>query len=406
MKSNINNYSEIGALKEVLVHTPGDEIRRISPERLDELLFSAVLEPDEAIKEHKAFCKILEDSGVKVIQLSDLAAETYDQLDDKTKDQFIEEWLDQSEPKLNKELREKVKKFIVSSKNSKEMIRRMMSGVLAEEIGIKQEKAIVVDPMPNLYFTRDPFASIGNGISLNSMKYATRRREVIFSKLIFSHHPKYKNTPRFFDSSDSNKSQGTIEGGDIFIYNEKTLVIGNSERTNHEAILSIAKNIKNDPECKFEKIIAINVPPMQNLMHLDTWLTMLDHNKFLYSPNMLSVLKFWELDLTKNDLKMVEKNSSLKDMLKSIIGEEPILIPIAGKNANEIDINIETHFDGTNYLVITPGVVVGYGRNVKTAKPLTEAGIKVLTFEGNQLSLGMGSARCMSMPLYRENLKK
>lgn len=406
MKNNINNYSEIGALKEVLVHTPGDEIRRVSPERLDELLFSAVLEPDEAIKEHESFCKILEDSGVKVIQLSDLTAETYDQLDDKTKDQFIEEWLDQSEPKLNKELREKVKKFIVSSKNSKEMIRRMMSGVLAEEIGVKQEKAIVVDPMPNLYFTRDPFASIGNGISLNSMKYATRRREVIFSKLIFSHHPKYKNTPRFFDSSDSSKSQGTIEGGDIFIYNEKTLVIGNSERTNHEAILSIGKNIKNDPECKFEKIIAINVPPMPNLMHLDTWLTMLDHNKFLYSPNMLSVLKFWELDLTKNDLKMVEKNSSLKDMLKSIIGEEPILIPIAGKNANEIDINIETHFDGTNYLVITPGVVVGYDRNVKTAKALTEAGIKVLTFEGNQLSLGMGSARCMSMPLYRENLKK
>ena len=145
---------------------------------------------------------------------------------------------------------------------------------------------------------------------------------------------------------------------------------------------------------------------MPNLMHLDTWLTMLDHNKFLYSPNMLSVLKFWELDLTKSDLKMIEKNSSLKDMLKSIIGEEPILIPIAGKEANEIDINIETHFDGTNYLVITPGVVVGYDRNAKTSQALKDAGIKVLAFEGNQLSLGMGSARCMSMPLYRENLKK
>lgn len=406
MKNNINIYSEIGTLKEVLVHTPGNEIRRVSPERLEELLFSAVLEPDEAIKEHKSFCKILEDLGVKVIQLSDLTAETYDLLDDKIKDQFIEEWLDQSEPKLNKELREKVKKFILSSKNSREMIRKMMSGVLAEEIGIKQDKALVVDPMPNLYFTRDPFASIGNGISLNSMKYSTRRREVIFSKLIFSYHPKYKNTPRFFDSSDLSKSQGTIEGGDIFIYNEKTLVIGNSERTNHEAILSIGKNIKKDPECKFEKIIAINVPPMPNLMHLDTWLTMLDHNKFLYSPNMLSVLKFWELDLTKSDLKMIEKNSSLKDMLKSIIGEEPILIPIAGKEANEIDINIETHFDGTNYLVITPGVVVGYDRNAKTSQALKDAGIKVLAFEGNQLSLGMGSARCMSMPLYRENLKK
>ncbi len=406
MKNSINNYSEIGTLKEVLVHTPGNEIRRISPERLDELLFSAILEPDEAIREHKEFCKVLEDSGVKVIQLVDLTAETYDQLDSKIKEQFIEEWLDQAEPKLTKENRDKVKKFIISSKNSREMIRRMMAGVLAEEIDVKQDKALIVDPMPNLYFTRDPFATIGNGISLNAMKYSTRRREVIFSKLIFTYHPKYKNTPRFFDSSDLNKSKGTIEGGDIFIYNEKTLVIGNSERTNHEAILSIGKNIKNDPECKFEKIIAINVPAMPNLMHLDTWLTMLDHNKFLYSPNMLSVLKFWELDLTKDELKMIEKNSSLNDMLKSIIGEEPILIPIAGKSANEIDINVETHFDGTNYLVITPGVVVGYDRNIKTAKALKEAGIKVLTFEGNQLSLGMGSARCMSMPLYRENLKK
>lgn len=404
MKNNINVYSEIGTLKEVLVHTPGDEIRYIAPSRLDELLFSAILQPEAAIAEHKAFVKILKDNGVKVVQLVDLTAKTYDDASNDVKDQFIEEWLDQAEPVLDSKMRIKVKKYLKSFKSSKDMIRKMMSGILAEELNVKQENPLVVDPMPNLYFQRDPFASIGNGISLNSMKYKTRQREVIFARFIFTHNSKYKNTPRFFDSGDKSFSAGTIEGGDVFIYNKKTLVIGNSERTNHEAIMAIAKNIKNDPNCEFERIVAINVPPMPNLMHLDTWLTMLDYDKFLYSPNMLGVLKIWEVDLNEANLELEEKDVTLEELLTSIVGKKPILVPIAGKGANQIDIDVETHFDGTNYLVISPGVVVGYDRNKKTQKALEEAGIKVLPFEGNQLSLGMGSARCMSMPLYREDV--
>jgi arginine deiminase len=81
------------------------------------------------------------------------------------------------------------------------------------------------------------------------------------------------------------------------------------------------------------------------------------------------------------------------------------MIPIGGENASQMDIDIETHFDGTNYLVIAPGVVVGYDRNRKTAQALRDAGITVLDFNGNQLSLGMGSSRCMSMPLIREDVK-
>lgn len=402
MKS-INVYSEIGTLKEVLVHTPGDEIRYVDPDRLEELLFSAVLEADRAIIEHKRFVKILKDNGVKVIQLSDLTAQTYDKASPEVQNEFIEEWLDQALPKLDSSKRDKVKKHLKTFK-TKRMIRKMMSGITAEELNIKQDNPLIVDPMPNLYFTRDPFASIGNGVSLNSMKYQTRKRETIFSRFIFTHNEKYKQTPRYFEPTKD--SQGTIEGGDIFIYNSKTLVIGNSERTNHEAILEIAKNIKNNPDCKFEKIIAINVPAMPNLMHLDTWLTMLDYDKFLYSPNMLSVLKFWEIDLKKDKIELIEKNDSLEKMLTSIIGKKPILIPVANKGADKISIDIETHFDATNYLAIKPGVVVGYNRNKKTEQALKNAGIKVFSFRGNQLSLGMGSARCMSMPLIREDIKK
>lgn len=400
--SKINVYSEIGELKEVLVHTPGDEIRRISPSRLDELLFSAILEPNEAIKEHKGFLKILQDKGIKVIQLSDLVAETYTyHATQKEREAFIEKWLDEAEPALTKDLRAKVKSYVLSKEGTPvAMVRTMMAGVSKQELNVKSETELVVDPMPNLYFTRDPFASAGNGISLNNMKYVTRKRETIFAEFIFATHPDYKTTPHWFDRLD----EGNIEGGDVFIYNKDTLVIGVSERTNKEAILTIAKKIKNNKEAKFKKIVAINVPPMPNLMHLDTWLTMVDKDKFLYSPNMLSVLKVWEIDLSK-EIEMVETNKPLADVLESIIGVKPVLIPIAGKGATQLDIDIETHFDGTNYLTIAPGVVVGYSRNIKTEAALRAAGVTVLSFEGNQLSLGMGSARCMSMPLVREDVK-
>ncbi|KKB26882.1 Arginine deiminase [Mycoplasmopsis meleagridis] len=400
--SKINVYSEIGVLKEVLVHTPGDEIRRISPSRLDELLFSAILQPEQAIKEHQSFVKILQDRGIKVIQLSDLVAETYVKYaTSKEKESFIEKWLDEATPALNSENRARVKNYITAMQGQPvKMVRAMMAGVSKQELNIESDVELIVDPMPNLYFTRDPFASAGNGISLNNMKYVVRKRETIFAEFIFSIHPEYKQTPHWFDRLD----KGNIEGGDVFIYNKDTLVIGVSERTNKEAILTIAEHIKNNKEAKFKKIVAINVPPMPNLMHLDTWLTMVDKNKFLYSPNMLSVLKIWEIDLSK-EIKMVETSKPLADVLESIIGEKPILIPIAGENASQLDIDIETHFDGTNYLTIAPGVVVGYSRNVKTEAALKAAGVTVYSFDGNQLSLGMGSGRCMSMPLVREDVK-
>lgn len=401
-EQKINVYSEIGQLKRVLVHRPGKELSYLTPKRLDELLFSAILEVETAQKEHDAFTNILRKEGVEVIELADFVAETYDEATNEAKNDFIERWLDESSPKLSKDMRQKVKDYILSFK-TREMVDLMMAGITSWDLGVDSSNGeLIVDPMPNLYFTRDPYASIGNGASINRMKYLTRQRETLFADFIFSNNKNYKNTPLYFSRQDKTP----IEGGDIFVYNEKTLVMGVSERTELKTIETIGQNIKNNKDCKFEKIIAINVPPMPNLMHLDTWLTMLDTNKFLYSPNMLGVLKIWEINLLDDKIKAIEQKKDIKTVLKEIIGEEPILIPIGGEGASQIDIDVETHFDGTNYLVISPGVVVGYDRNKKTEAALKKAGIKVLSFTGNQLSLGMGSARCMSMPLYREPVVK
>ncbi|WP_027334490.1 arginine deiminase family protein [Mycoplasma elephantis] len=397
--SQINVFSEIGQLKEVLVHTPGDEIRRISPKRYNELLFSAILEADVAIKEHKSFVKILEENNVKVIQLKDILLETWNICSKEAKNIFINKWIEEAQPVIHSSsLKEKIKLFL-KSKTPLEIIDIMMKGILKQELGIEYKHELIIDPMPNLYFTRDPFTSMGSGITINNMKYQTRKRETIFSEFIFNNHPKYKNTPRWFDRFDS----GNIEGGDLFVYTKETIVVGVSERTKKKAILKIAKNIQENNN-SFKKIVVIKVPIMQNLMHLDTWIVMVDFDKFIYSPNVTKSLKFWEIDLTKKPKFIQLKNETLEDVLYRVIGKKPILIPVAGENANQIDIDVETHFDATNYLTIRPGVVVGYSRNKKTEEALINAGVKVYAFEGNQLSLGMGSARCMSMPLIREDI--
>ena len=401
--NGIHVYSEIGELESVLVHEPGREIDYISPSRLDELLFSAILESHDARKEHKEFVQILKNEGVNVVELTDLVTETYDLVDAKTKEKLLDEFVDDSEPALTPELKDAVKKFLKARKSTREMIEYMMAGITKYDLKIEAKNELIVDPMPNLYFTRDPFASVGNGVTIHFMRYKVRQRETLFSRFIFTNHPKLMKTPWYYDPS----MKLSIEGGDVFIYNNDTLVVGVSERTDLQTITLLAKNIKANKECEFKRIVAINVPKWTNLMHLDTWLTMLDKDKFLYSPIANDVFKFWDYDLVNGGAEPQPKENGLPldKLLESIINKKPILIPIAGNNASDIEVARETHFDGTNYLAIKPGVVIGYARNEKTNAALKAAGITVLPFKGNQLSLGMGNARCMSMPLSRKDVK-
>ncbi|QJR43933.1 arginine deiminase [Mycoplasma miroungirhinis] len=398
--NGIHVYSEIGELESVLVHEPGREIDYITPSRLDELLFSAILESNDARKEHKNFVKSLLDRGINVVELTDLISETFDLVSKETQDQLIEEFLEEAVPVLTEENKSHVRKFL-KEKSTREKVEFMMSGITKYDLGIKEGPELIIDPMPNLYFTRDPFASVGNGVTIHYMRYVVRQRETLFSRFVFKNHPKLVNTPWYYDPSQ----KLSIEGGDVFIYTNETLVIGVSERTDLETVTLLAKNISKNKEVEFKRIVAVNVPKWTNLMHLDTWLTMLDKNKFLYSPILLEVLKFWDYDLTQENPQPKENGLPLEELLESIIHEKPILIPIAGEGASRMDVERETHFDGTNYLAVAPGVVVGYSRNFKTNAALEKAGITVIPFHGNQLSLGMGNARCMSMPLSRKDVK-
>lgn len=247
------------------------------------------------------------------------------------------------------------------------MVEFMMSGITKYELGVESENELIVDPMPNLYFTRDPFASVGNGVTIHFMRYIVRRRETLFARFVFRNHPKLVKTPWYYDPA----MKMSIEGGDVFIYNNETLVVGVSERTDLDTITLLAKNIKANKDVEFKRIVAINVPKWTNLMHLDTWLTMLDKNKFLYSPIANDVFKFWDYDLVNGGAEPQPQLNGLPldKLLASIINKEPVLIPIGGAGATEMEIARETNFDGTNYLAIKPGLVIGYDRNEKQMLP-------------------------------------
>ena len=328
--------------------------------------------------------------------MKDLFNQTIKSINQKTLDSFFNDFIKES--KISNQKYQKILFNFLKKTKKENIFEKIVTGITTKELKINKENDILLtDPMPNMYFTRDSFTCVGNSLTINNMKYYVRQRETLIYDFIFSNHPDYKNCTKYIDRNIFYP----IEGGDIFIINKDILMIGISERTSKDAILEIAKKIK-DQNHSFKKIVCVNVPKMSNLMHLDTWLTMIDYDKFIYSPNILKELKFFEINLENKIIKSKWINSSLKDMLEKMIGKKVTLIPVAG-NYSKLSIDVETHFDATNFLTIKPGVVIGYDRNKRTINELKKNGIKVIAFSGNQLSLGMGSARCMSMPLYRKN---
>lgn len=409
----INVTSEIMPLKKVLLHKPGKELLNLTPDTLSRLLFDDIPYLPAAIKEHEQFVQILEENGVEVVFLEDLMTEVLE-MDSNIKIEFIEQFIKEAGIKTKK-YASLVREFLNNIKDTKELVLKTMEGIQISELNLQKletEKSLVdlvkdynefvADPMPNLYFTRDPFASIGNGISLNKMYSVTRNRETIYAEYIFKYHPEYKDqVTKYYDRY----LPYHIEGGDILNINDHVLAIGISQRTCAEAIDQIAKNIFADPEAKIDTILAFNIPSTRAFMHLDTVFTQIDYDKFTYHPGIMDTLQVFEItegDIpdTYEDLNVKEINDSLENILKKYVGRDITLIPCAG--GDKVASEREQWNDGSNTLCIAPGVVIVYDRNNITNEVLRQHGIKVLEMSSAELSRGRGGPRCMSMPLIRE----
>lgn len=412
--SAINVTSEIKPLKEVLVHRPGKELLNLTPDTLQRLLFDDIPYLKVAQAEHDEFVQILRDNNIKVYYLEDLMAETLD-YNPEIKKKFLKQFIAEAGVNTPK-YRDLVFDYLMSIENNKEFVLKTMEGVQIYELDrnkrvmekslvdlVTAETDFIVEPMPNLYFTRDPFASVGNGVVLNKMYSVTRSRETIYAEYIFNYHPKFKGEvenyyDRYYDWH--------IEGGDVLNLNDHILAIGISQRTEAGAIDKLAKNLFKNPNCKIDTVLAFNIPESRAFMHLDTVFTQIDVDKFTYHPGIMKTLQVFEITEgndpnSDEDLNVKEINDSLENILSHYLGIPITLIPCAG--GDDVASQREQWNDGTNTLCIAPGVVVVYNRNNITNDVLRSYGIKVIEMSSAELSRGRGGPRCMSMPLSRED---
>ena len=408
LKTGLHNTSEIGRLRKVMLHRPGRELENLMPEYLERLLFDDIPYLKVAQAEHDAFAQCLRDNGAEVVYLRDLVEETIAPLE--LRQELTEQFLDEAGLE-NHRIREILRDYFASMERG-ELVDAMMAGVrksdvrgfetgkLADYLSFRSDDyPFLIDPMPNLYFTRDPFATIGSGVSLHRMHTVTRNRETLFGKFIFQYHPVYKDAPKWYDRGETS----SLEGGDILILSPEVIAVGISQRTEEDSIDKFAHTVLSISRT-FQKILAFNIPKTRSFMHLDTVFTMVDRNKFTVHPNILSEITVYVMELEEGRVHIREEQGRLEDILKEHLGLDQVTLIKCGSDS-PIDAAREQWSDGSNTLAIAPGEVVVYERNYVTNRILEDNGITVHTIPCSELSRGRGGPRCMSMPFVRDDVR-
>ena len=413
MTKGLHVPSEIGQLKKVCLHRPGEELLNLPPFELERLLFDDVPFLEVAQEEHDTFAQILRDQGVEVLYLEKLVAEVFDAVPE-ARDEFLDQYLAEAGIK-GKMFPGVVREKLNSITDNLEFVKKTMAGLTKAEVELPltssttldglvnkdSESDLIIDPMPNLYFTRDPFAVVGNGVCLNRMYSVTRNRETLYGKYIFKYHPDYKDVSLYFRRDAAFHT----EGGDVLNINEHTLAVGISQRTQAAAIDVMAQNIFWNSDSKIDRILAFDIPNNRAMMHLDTVFTQIDIDKFTIHPAIMGTLTVYELTPGKNagEIAIREMTDTLEHILEDATGVDQVkLIPCGG--GDPIAAAREQWNDGSNTLAVAPGKICVYARNTVTNDVLYKEGLELLVCPSAELSRGRGGPRCMSMPFWREDI--
>lgn len=408
-KFPLNVYNETAELKTVLLHKPCEELDNLTPEYMQRLLFDDIPDSVGAAAEYDEFIKVFEKKGIETLYVENLLAEVLETPE--IKERFLKEYLKESAG--NSQQKETLYEILIDYEPL-DLVMRLIKGMRKEELSGKKadilkditepEYPLCLDPLPNLYFTRDPFAIIGHGVSINKMCTEARTRESLLGDYIFKYHETYKNVPKYY----SRDLPGCLEGGDILVLSPKVVAVGISERTGKDAAQILASKLFAE-ETGFEHVLGFKIPSKRAFMHLDTVFTQIDKDLFVVHPEIEGELVVHDFDINNaedkdKDImsfpKVKEVRGSLEEILENYLEVDKIrIVRCGGKSI--LDAQREQWNDGSNVLAIAPNEIIVYDRNRITNDILEDMGVKLHKIPSSELSRGRGGPRCMSMPFIR-----
>ena len=406
-KTGFNVSSEVGRLKRVMLHRPGKELERLTIDNKDELLFDDILWVEEAQKEHDAYADLLRDNGVEVVYFRNCLAHVV--REPEVRSMLLDEVLawEALDYPLSCALKCEMMEAppvdlaeILTGGITKGEARRLLGNCQSLVLNTLADHELLIRPLPNLYFQRDPYSFVKNGVILSVMSFEARQREPIYARYVFKYHPYFKDVKIFFGEEKLDGIPYRIEGGDFHVLSEDTVAVGISQRTSAGSVQIIGRRLAK--EAGIRTVLAVDIPKHRAYMHLDTVFTMVDWDAFTIFPGVASRIRVWELGYDdRGELVRIEESRNLVESLKRSLGLDQVRLIETGGGDPVLAARDQWN-DGTNTFSIAPGVVVTYRRNVVSNTVLRENGIKVFEIRGAELGRGRGGPRCMSMPLERE----